>query len=495
MNSQNKVEINVVLFKRDLRLHDNEAIHSALKSGRRTLFLFVFEEILLKDAHYSKRHWDFIKESLVDLNKELSTYNSGILIVQSNVNRAIQIIQATYKITHLYSHQETGIRVTYNRDKILKRLLVNNMITWIENINNGVFRGLQDRTNWVGKWENFMNQPLLQFLPNEGQLFTKSEIHKLASFFHLPELETDSSSPFQKGGTTTGKKYMNTFFQYRGKNYTFHISKPLLARRSCSRLSPYLAWGNLSMRQILKETVRCIDENIHKRQMESFGSRLRWQAHFIQKFEMEDEMEFVSINKGYRKLKKQVSEQYIEAWENGQTGYPLVDASMRCLKETGYLNFRMRALVVSFFTHNLWQPWQRATIILSRYFLDFEPGIHFPQIQMQAGETGINMLRMYNPTKNGLAHDPEGVFIKKWVPELANLEIAFVHQPSIMTPMEQQMTGFILGEQYPKPIVDLQITRKHASDILWHMKDENTVIEENFRILQKHTLTNRKKSS
>lgn len=495
MNSQNKTEINVVLFKRDLRLHDNEAIYAALASGRKTLLLFVFEDILLNDPHYSERHWNFIKESLVDLNKTLTAYNSEILIVQSNVNRALQIIQETYKVTHVYSHQETGIKVTYDRDKMLKRFLANNMITWIENVNNGVFRGLQDRKNWIEEWEQFMNQPLLPFNPAKGQLCTIKEVDKLATFFHIPNLETNPDSLFQKGGTTMALKYMKTFFQDRGKNYTFHISKPLLARRSCSRLSPYLAWGNLSVRQVLKEAQRNIDQNIHKKQMEAFGSRLRWQAHFIQKFEMEDEMEFVSINKGYRKLKKQVSEQYIEAWKNGQTGYPLVDACMRCLKETGYLNFRMRALVVSFFTHNLWQPWQKATIILSRYFLDFEPGIHFPQIQMQAGETGINMLRMYNPTKNGLAHDPEGVFIKKWVPELANLDIAFVHEPSRMKPMEQQMTGFILGENYPKPIVDLQETRKLASDILWHMKDENTVIEENFRILRKHTLSNRKKSS
>ena len=346
MNFQKKLEINVVLFKRDLRLQDNEAIHNALKSGRRTLFLYVFEDILLNDPHYSERHWNFIKESLVDLNNSLEKYNSEVLIVQSNVNRALQIIQETYKVTHLYSHQETGIKVTYDRDKMLKRFLVNNRISWIENINNGVFRGLQDRKDWIEKWEYFMNQPLLTFNPKKEQLFTSKEIQKLASSFHLPNLETNVTSPFQKGGTTIGLKYMNTFFADRGKNYTFHISKPLLARRSCSRLSPYLAWGNLSMRQVLKETVRCIDQDIHKRQMEAFGSRLRWQAHFIQKFEMEDEMEFSSLNKGYRKLKKQVSEQYIEAWKNGKTGYPLVDACMRCLKETGYLNFRMRAMVV-----------------------------------------------------------------------------------------------------------------------------------------------------
>ncbi|WP_420572822.1 deoxyribodipyrimidine photo-lyase/cryptochrome family protein [Kordia sp.] len=495
MSTQNKIEINVVLFKRDLRLHDNEAIHNALSTERKTLLLFVFEDILLNDPHYSERHWNFIKESLIDLNNSLIAYNSEILIVRSNIHRTLQIIQETYKISHLYSHQETGIKVTYDRDKMLKRFLANNMISWTENVNNGVFRGLQDRTNWIEKWEDFMNQSLLSFLPKKEQLFTKEEVAHLATFFHVPSLETNPDTLFQKGGTSIAMKYMNTFFKDRSKNYNHHISKPLLARRSCSRLSPYLAWGNLSVREVLQETTRCIEQNIHKKQMESFGSRLRWQAHFIQKFEMEDEMEFVSINKGYRKLKKHVSKQYIEAWKNGMTGYPLVDACMRCLKETGYLNFRMRALVVSFFTHNLWQPWQKATVILSQYFLDFEPGIHFPQIQMQAGETGINMLRMYNPTKNGIAHDPEGTFIKKWVPELADLDIAFVHEPSRMTPMEQQMANFILGKNYPKPIVNLQETRKYASDILWNMKDENTVIEENFRILQKHTLSNRKKSS
>ncbi|WP_430409168.1 deoxyribodipyrimidine photo-lyase/cryptochrome family protein [Kordia sp.] len=495
MSLEHKIEINVVLLKRDLRLQDNEAIYNALQSGRKTLLLYVFEDILMNDAHYSERHWNFIKESLIDINNSLKSYQSKVLIIQGNINRALQIIQETYKVSHVYSHQETGIKVTYDRDKMLKRFLANNRIQWIENVNNGVFRGLQDRTDWIEKWEDFMSQPLKTFNPKEEQLFTIEEVNKLTTYFHIPNLETDVATLFQKGGTTMAMKYMTTFFQDRVKNYSSHISKPLLARKSCSRLSPYLAWGNLSVRQVIQETTRCIEKNIYRKQMEAFGSRLRWQAHFIQKFEMEDEMEFVSINKGYRKLKKHVSDQYIEAWQNGLTGFPLVDACMRCLKETGYLNFRMRALVVSFFTHNLWQPWQKATAILSQYFLDFEPGIHFPQIQMQAGETGINMLRMYNPTKNSLAHDAEGIFIKKWVPELENLDTHFVHEPSKMTHMEQQMAGFIVGKDYPSPIINLQETRKRASDILWHMKDENTVIEENLRILKKHTLKNRKRSS
>ena len=223
----------------------------------------------------------------------------------------------------------------------------------------------------------------------------------------------------------------------------------------------------------------------------AFLSRLRWQAHFIQKFEMEHIMENASVNKGYHKLKKSISKKYQEAWKKGQTGYPLVDACMRCLQETGYLNFRMRALTVSFFTHILWQPWQDATTHLSQMFLDFEPGIHFPQLQMQAGETGINNLRIYNPVKNGIEHDEDAQFIKKWVPELKNLDTVFAHEPYLMTPLEQQMYNFSLGENYPNPIVDLKNTRKKASDILWNLKKNPEVRKESNRILLKHTLSDR----
>jgi deoxyribodipyrimidine photo-lyase len=206
---------------------------------------------------------------------------------------------------------------------------------------------------------------------------------------------------------------------------------------------------------------------------------------------MEHTMEQASVNKGYHKLKKSISESYQRAWQAGQTGFPLVDASMRCLIETGYVNFRMRAMLVSFFTHILWQPWQAASAHLSQQFLDFEPGIHFPQLQMQAGETGINNLRIYNPTTNSLKHDPEAVFIRKWVPELAKLDTPFVHEPYLMTELEQGFYDFKLGEDYPEPIVDIQENRKRASDILWNMKEDSEVRRESIRILKRHTLRDR----
>lgn len=486
----NKEKINVVWFKRDLRLQDNEAIFKALHSGRKTLFLYVFENSLLNDPHYNQRHWNFIKQSIVDLNEDLNAFNTKILCVETEVITAFNQLQNYYKIHTVFSHQETGLLITYTRDKDFARYCRNNTIKWVENNNNGVLRGLLNRDDWFEKWENYMHKPLIKNTYSKENFITINEINTLETGFVIPNLDTEITNRFLLGGTKMAWKYALSFFNERHKKYMFHISKPELSRKSCSRLSPYIAWGNVSIRQIFQKALSYKNET-NKKHLGAFISRLRWQAHFIQKFEMEHTMENASINKGYHKLKKNISEKYQKAWKEGKTGFPLVDASMRCLIETGFLNFRMRSLLVSFFTHILWQPWQASSQHLSKLFLDFEPGIHFPQLQMQAGETGINNLRIYNPVKNSTEHDADATFIKKWVPELASLPLAFIHEPYLMTPLDQQFNNFKLGEDYPYPIVELKSARKKACDILWNLKKNPAVREESIRILKKHTISDR----
>lgn len=478
-----KEPINIFWFKRDLRLLDNEPLNNAVSQKEKLLLIYCFEPSLKKNKHYTSRHWNFIKESINDLNIYLKNIDTHIHTYNKEFTDVLKEIQDKFLVKKIFSHKETGLNITFERDILLKEYCQENSIQWEEEINNGVFRGLKNRKNWIKKWRDHMISPVVLF---------KGEKNDFINIKKNQNLKVKNSKILQKGGSSSGIKYLDSFLDTRHTKYQNNISKPEASRTSCSRLSPYMSWGNISTRYAWQRAKEQIQNGKSKFQLNGFTSRLRWQAHFIQKFEMECQMEFRSVNKGYQNLVKPINKKFISAWQKGKTGYPLVDASMRCVVETGYLNFRMRALLVSFLTHHLWQPWQSGVIHLARNFLDFEPGIHYSQFQMQAGETGINMIRIYNPTKNAKEHDKDGIFIKKWIPKLKKIPAPLLFEPWKMSLIDQETYDCKIGKDYPNPIVDISETYKYAASKLWRIKSNPKVKEESSRILQKHTNANRK---
>jgi deoxyribodipyrimidine photo-lyase len=271
----------------------------------------------------------------------------------------------------------------------------------------------------------------------------------------------------QRGGEAQAQQTLDSFLRERGAGYRYEMSSPVHAWNSCSRLSPYLAWGNISLRTVYQATKARSSEikALRKDKMEldprwlqslsSFQSRLRWHCHFMQKLEDEPDLEFHALNRALDGLRvDDFRDDYFEAWATGQTGYPLVDACMRALLHTGWLNFRMRAMLMSFASYHLWLPWRPTALHLARHFLDFEPGIHFSQAQMQSGVTGINAVRIYSPIKQVHDQDPDGIFIKAYVPELDPVPPEHIAEPHRMPPPLQQKLGCVIGEHYPAPIVE-----------------------------------------
>lgn len=483
-----KEKISIVWLKRDIRSQDHKPLDEAEKAGLPYLIIYIFEPSLIQYPDTSLRHLQFIYHSLLDLNSKLKSFNREVNIFHKEAIQVFDFLTEQYEVESIFSYQESGTKLSWDRDKRIAKLLSTKRIFWKEYKKNAVVRGINNRSGWDDQWHETMLQPQVKNKFSTQKLELKENPFQLSKA--LSKEVSDYPKDFQPAGETYAWKYLASFTHERGKNYHRHISKPDLSRLSCGRISPYLAWGNISIKQAAHHIKFHQNYENNKLAYNGILTRLKWHCHFIQKFEVECEYETHCINRGYESLNRELNQEFVTAWESGQTGYPLIDACMRCLQQTGWINFRMRAMVVSLLCHHLDQDWRVGVYHLARLFLDYEPGIHFPQFQMQAGTTGVNTVRIYNPVKNSQEHDPEGVFIKKWIPELKNIPIDFLHEPWKMTSLDQAFNNFELGKDYPAPIVDLMQSGKIARDKIWGHRKNEKVKAERKRIIQTHTRNN-----
>jgi deoxyribodipyrimidine photo-lyase len=404
----------VVWFKRDLRVEDHRPLAAAAERGP-VLPLYIIEPEVIHAPDFSSAHWSFLRESLRELRERLRALGSPLIVRQGE---ALEVLRH-FEIDALWAHEETGNSITYARDRRVRRWARDTKIPFVEFPANGVVRRLPRRDGWSRTWEARMAEPIMpsplhlqSALPIvEGPIPTAKELGIFEAGL------TDD----QRGGENEAWETLRSFLEVRGRNYHREMSSPLSAETSCSRLSPYLAYGNLSTRQVVQAT-RAIaakqEDKTIRAALRAFDARLHWRCHFMQKLEDEPRIEFENFVRAYDGMREpHWNEDYFSAWREGRTGYPMVDACMRMLHATGWVNFRMRAMLVSFASYHLWLHWREPSLYLARIFQDYEPGIHYSQFQMQSGTTGINTIRIYSPAKQREDHDPGEIFVRRWIPE------------------------------------------------------------------------------
>ncbi len=456
--------VHLVWFKRDLRVQDHAPLAQAARHGA-VLPLYIIEPAVIHAADFSPRHWTFLRASLLELREHLARLGQPLIVRQGDAVAVLHALHAQHPLAAIWAHEETGNAITYARDRAVHRWARAHGIALHEIPQAGVVRALRDRDGWAGIWEQRMRQPATPppaYLPR-----LELELGTIPTHADLG-LPADTCAT-QPGGETAAHTMLASFLQQRGQHYSREMSSPLSAETSCSRLSTHLAYGTISTRSVLHATrqqraaLRQQDTATNRdptipawlRSLAAFESRLHWRCHFMQKLETEPAIEYHNFVRAFDGLREvDWNAERFAAWTAGSTGYPMVDACMRALAATGWINFRMRAMLVSFAAYDLWLHWREPALHLARLFTDYEPGIHYCQMQMQSGTTGINTLRIYNPIKQGQEHDPEGVFIRRWLPELANVPLAFLHLPWLMPPAVQQAVGCIVGTHYPAPIVE-----------------------------------------
>lgn len=449
--------------KRDARLADNTCLAEAARLGLDVLPLFCFEPSLLAADDTSDMHTHAQWQAVTGLRAGLRKRSADLVVAHGEVVDKLAKLHARVPFTHLFSHEEVGNDITFRRDRAVAAWCRERGVEYREFPQSSVKRGGVNRDRLQRWWQSRIADVPPVPVPVIRQ---SEELRRLAATTAFPKLAAFTPHHhWQPVSEADALATLADFLTRRGRWYRGGISSPNTAFTAGSRLSVHLAWGTITTRQVWHAVARRLADldpaDPHsqrwKLSLEAFVSRLHWRDHFTQRLESEPELEFQSVHPCYRDVPYENDERLHAAWREGRTGYPLVDAVMRCLAATGFVNFRMRAMAVSFACHVLHLDWRLTHPHLARVFRDYDPGIHLNQLQMQAGVVGWNAIRVYNPAKQLADWDAECRFVKQWVPELKTL-------PAERIVNADELPG------YPPPVVPFAERAKQMTDVLYAIR-------------------------
>ncbi|WLR56859.1 FAD-binding domain-containing protein [Mesobacillus subterraneus] len=433
--------MNIVLFNNDLRITDHQPLTEAARAGE-VLPIYVVEPAQWKDTSFSARHFQFVAESLEELSIGIEEKGGNLFLATGEIEPVLEKLLDTYDSIKLYTHIDSRLM-----DKVKKWAEQNRQLLFsygpaLENISAKLLNN---------RLISYVKEPIVE-VPNQINVPSNSPDFLFTDLKKLQNYRVDGNKIRfdQQGGEMKAIETLESFLDSRFASYIKNQQKPLPSSLSSSRLSAYITWGNISVRTIYQKTdekMQACELEEDKIQLEAFLSKLASRVEICSRKIQHPQIDAV------RKIKREWNEDWFQRWIQGRTGIPIIDASMRSLDKTGWMNFSLRAMVTAFMTNTLLLDEQKISAALAELYLDYEPAVHDFYIQQHAGMKG--KMKIIDPVKVGRQLDPEGAFIRRFIPELSRLPDEYIHEPWVYPAFYQ------LG--YEAPMVDVKKVYKKAN--------------------------------
>ena len=465
-------------YRNDLRLHDHEPLHQAVNAGAAIMPLYCFDprqfgKTAFGFAKTGAFRAQFLLESVADLRRSLQSLSSNLIIRQGLPEAIIPELVISLGITALYYHQEVTSEARAIESALqtaLNPLGVQVQAFWGHTLYHladlpfdipqlpelfTTFRKQVEQNSSVNS--PFAAPSTLPLLPTVALGDLPGDLPQLAAFDLAPPIPDPRAVLAFRGGETAGVARLQDYFWQGDRLRVYKETRNgMVGADYSSKFSPWLALGCLSPRYI------------HAQVQEYEAQRIRNDSTYWLIFELlwRDYFRFICAKHG-SKLFRPAGLQGInlpwkqdwprfDRWRDGMTGFPLVDANMRELAATGFMSNRGRQNVASFLTKNLGIDWRMGAEWFESLLIDYDVCSNYGNWNYTAGVgNDARGFRFFNIQKQAKDYDPQGAYVKHWLPELANLPAAKVHEPWKLQPVEQQRFGVQIGVDYPKPVVDL----------------------------------------
>ena len=473
----------LVWFRRDLRAYDHAALHAALRAGGPVHCAFVFDtEILDALAQPADRRVEFIWESLRSLKAALEVLGGGLHVLHGEAREAIPRLAATLGVSAVYANRDYEPQA-HSRDADAAAALRLRGIAFHSRKDQVVFERAELHTRaggdfsvytpykraWLTKLTPFYLKPY----PIEAHRahFVPGPPDALPSLEELGFRRTNLTALGIEPGTGGGAR---TFAAFKRRIDRYHELRDFPAAPGTSGLSVHLRFGTVSVRELAGFAWRRASPGA-----QAWLAELIWRDFFFAVLAARPDVVDAAFRPEYEAVVYDNNDAYWQAWCSGQTGYPLVDAAMRQLNQTGSMHNRLRMVSASFLVKDLGIAWQRGERYFAARLNDYDLAANNGGWQW-AASTGCDAqpwFRIFNPVTQSRRFDPEGAFIRRFVPELAQVPQEWIHSPWQMTRIEQQAAGCVVGRDYPAPIVDHAAARRRTLARYGVVRKQNTEID------------------